>query len=191
MASPSGSYRPSLPWTVASSDTLPTARATATSASSRSSSQRGRGRIGPSTRGSAVGRARRAAAGVRHVSARSSRIRTWPIWSSSPKPDRCDAVDPPPVDVRAVGAAEVLEVPATPAVRQDGVIGRRERVVDDDRVVDVSTERRDDVETERMARDGSPLGDSSTTSRPGRSAGSRAAARRSRSKRPDDPVRKR
>jgi hypothetical protein len=40
-------------------------------------------------------------------------------------------------------------------------------IVDHDRVVDVSTERRDDVETERVPATGSPLGDSRTTSRPG------------------------
>ena len=56
--------------------------------------------------------------------------------------DRGDAVDAAAVDVRAVRAAEVLDVPAATAVGQDRVLRRRERVVDDDRVVDVATERR-------------------------------------------------
>ena len=60
--------------------------------------------------------------------------------------ERRDALDPTPVDVRAVRAAEVLDVPGPPAVGQHGVVGRRERVVDDDRVVDVPTERGDDIE---------------------------------------------
>ena len=64
---------------------------------------------------------------------------------------RRDAVDAPAVDVRAVRAAEVLQVPAPASIGQDGVVGRRERVVDHDRVVDVTTERGDDVEAERMA----------------------------------------
>ena len=110
-----------------------------------------------SDRGSAAvaGRSARAdarGAPARHRRARSSRNRTWPTWSSSPKPSGGDALDRPAVDVRAVGAAEVLEVPAPAAVRQDGVLRRRERVVDDDRVVDVATERRDGVERERPPR---------------------------------------
>ena len=64
---------------------------------------------------------------------------------------RRDAVDATAVDVRPVRAAEILEVPAPAAVGQDGVIGRRERIVDDDRVVDVAPERGDDVEPERVA----------------------------------------
>ena len=47
---------------------------------------------------------------------------------------------------------EVLDVPAPAAERQHGVLGRRERVVDDDRVVDVAAERGDRVERERPAR---------------------------------------
>src|SRR6266849_4242551 len=59
-------------------------------------------------------------------------------------------VDAAAVDVRAVGAAQVLDVPAPSAVGQDGVVGRGERVIDDDRVVDVAPEWRDDVETEGL-----------------------------------------
>ena len=91
-------------------------------------------------------------------------------------------VDRPAVDERAVRAPEVLDVPAPAAVREHGVIGRGERVLDDDRVVDVPAERRDGVEVEGAA--GLRLAGRATRRRPaGPSAapGSRAAARRSRS----------
>ncbi len=102
--------------------------------------------------------------------------------------ERRHALDPPAVDVRAIRAVEVLDVPRLPAIGQDGVVSRRERVVDDDGVVDVPTERGDDVETVRQA--GSRL--------PGRrleddqTAGSirRFTRRRPQvaQQRPDDPV---
>ena len=151
---PCASYSRNEPLTVAPSDRLPTSSAIATKPSSLSSSQRGRGRIGPSTRGSAgapAGRLARVASTV---------IRPRPF---EPHPDladlqlvaeahRRDALDAAAVDVRAVRAAEVLDVPAAAAVGQDGVVGRRERVLDDDRVVDVATERRDDLQAERPGR---------------------------------------
>ncbi len=117
------------------------------------SSQRGRGLIGPRMRGS-VGTARHegpAPAARRHPTGRSRRIRTWPICNFVTKAHRRDAIDTTAVDVRPVGAPQVLEVPAPTAVGHDRVLGRGERVIDDDRVVDVPAERRDDVETEGVA----------------------------------------
>src|SRR4029079_4279705 len=65
--------------------------------------------------------------------------------------DRGHALDPATVHVRAVGAPEVLEIPAPAPISQHGVLGRGERVVDHDRVVDVATEGRDDIQPERLS----------------------------------------
>ena len=188
---PCGSYRPNVPLTVAPSDTLPTTRATATRPSSRSSSQRGRGRIGPRTRGrrGRPGAPRRRPRGIRHAERPLEPHPDLADLELVAEAQRRDAVDPLAVDERAVGAAEVLEVPAPAAVGQDGVLGRGERVVDDDRVVDVATERRDDVEPERVA--GRParrsaIEDDQPPGPIGRLAGRRAQVAQ---QRPDDPVR--
>src|SRR5690242_12431509 len=154
-----GSYRRNVPLTVALNETLPATSAIATNASNRSSSQRGRGRMGPRTRGSAGADGRGAAcpgaAGVvMRVASPAGPFEPHADLADLdlvPEPDRRDAFDATPVDVRPVGAAEVLEVPASTAIRQDRVLGRGERVVDDDGVVDVAPERRDHVETERLA----------------------------------------
>jgi hypothetical protein len=81
----------------------PDRECTATSASSRSSSQRGRGRIGPSSPAAA-------AVGSPHAapwhSSRECPLQPHPDLADLelvPEAHRRDAVDPPPVDVRAVG----------------------------------------------------------------------------------------
>ena len=74
---------------------------------------------------------------------------TSPTCSSSPKPSAATRSTGIAVDEGAVRAGEVLHVPGAAAEGQHGVLGRRERVVDDDRVVDVAAERRDGVERER------------------------------------------
>ena len=80
---------------------------------------------------------------------------------------RRDALDAAsPLTYGPVRAPEVLDVPAAAAEGQDRVLRRRERVVDDDGVVDVAAERRDGVERERRAGGGSPAGEATTTSRP-------------------------
>src|SRR6185503_12665737 len=63
----------------------------------------------------------------------------------------CHFGDRRPVDERAVRAAEILDVPGPAAERQDRVLRRDELVLDDDRVVDVPSDRRDRVEGERAA----------------------------------------
>ena len=151
----------------------------------RSSVQRGRGWMSPRMRGSsrqsAAGRgeagARRAAA--RYAAARSSRIRTWPIDSSSPNPSGATDATRSAIDECAVGAAEVLDVPAPTTVRRTAcsadangssmtiaLLTSRPRVV----IASRSNER---------PSSGSPLGDARTISRPSDAPGWRAAARRS------------
>src|SRR4029079_11992970 len=50
-----------------------------------------------------------------------------------------------------VRALEILDVPRAATEGQDRVLRRRELVVDDDRVVDVTTDRRDRIQRERVA----------------------------------------
>ena len=113
--------------------------------------QRGRGRIGPR-----IARQRRRRRPVRR---RARVMRRAPARAAAgpgrsdlvAEAERRDAGDRRAVDERAVRAAEVLDVPAPAAKRQHRVLGRRELVLDDDRVVDVAAERRDRVEVERAA----------------------------------------
>src|SRR3954452_18072033 len=72
-------------------------------------------------------------------------------------PERPQAFDTLPVQPCAVGAAAVLDVPGAPAEREQRVLGRDERVIDDDRVVHVAPHRIDSVERYRGARLGSSL----------------------------------
>ena len=95
-------------------------------------------------------RGRRAAPGLGACAARLGRHPSRPLETHPDLADlqlvteahRRDAVDATAVDVRPVRAAEVLEIPAPTTVGQHRVIGRGERVVDHDRVVDVAPERR-------------------------------------------------
>ena len=157
-AGPARSYSPNEPVPVAPSDMLPTQQGDrdqpeqAKLLPARTRADRTRGRAAASA-------ARGRAGGVR-------RHRERPLEPHPDLPDlqlvteahRRDAIDPATVDVRPVRAAEVLEVPAPAAIRQDRVLGRRERIVDDDRVVDVTAERRDDVEAERPTGERLPAG---------------------------------
>ena len=92
------------------------------------------------------GRAARGSGG--HVRGRSRRQRTWPTCSSSPIRDRRDAGHGVTVDVRPVRAAEILHVPGAATERQDGMLGGREGILHDDRVVHVAPQGRDRVERE-------------------------------------------
>ncbi len=65
------------------------------------------------------------------------------------EPERPSRVHRHTVDERAVGAAEVLYVPGPATEGQHRVLRRRERVVDDDGVVDVAAERGHRVQRER------------------------------------------
>ena len=74
--------------------------------------------------GSATAGARPLGAPVTRSRARSSRRRTWPIDTSSPKPSGETPATGPPVHERAVRASEVLDVPAPAPKRQHGVLRR-------------------------------------------------------------------
>src|SRR5262245_55966864 len=112
--------------------------------------------MGPKTRGSAGadGRGVACPGAVGAVMRRASPARALETHPDLPdldlvaEADWRDTFDPAPVDVRAIRAAEVLEIPAPAAIGQHGMLGRGERVVDDDGVVDVAPEGGDDVETE-------------------------------------------
>ena len=86
-----------------------------------------------------------------HPSARSRRIRTCPICSSSPKPIGATPSTRRPLTYDPLVLPRSSRYQLRTAIGQDRVLGRGERVVDDDRVVDVTAERRDDVEPERVA----------------------------------------
>ena len=128
------------------------------------------------------GAARRSSRRASSARGRSSRNRTWPTWSTSPNPSGATpSTGAPLTNVPFVlPRSSTYQRPA--AERKDGVLGRRERVLDDDRVVDVAAERRDRVEAETRAHAGSPAGEATTTRRPSSVPGSRAAARRSRTR---------
>ena len=81
----------------------------------------------------------------------------WPI---EPHPDLADldlvavaqrpqTLDALAVEPRSVGAAAILDVPGAAAECEQRVLGRDERVVDDDRVVHVTADRVDRVERYR------------------------------------------
>ena len=163
--------------TPAPSEMLPTISATATIASSRASVQRGRGRI--RAEDARAGRSAGRAEPAPHRSRGARPLEAKPDLADRDlvaEPERRDGRDRAAVDERAVRAAEVLDVPAPAAVGQHRVLGRGERVLDDDRVVDVATERRDRVEVERPSR--SPGRRRATRRRPGGRATCRARARR-------------
>ena len=65
--------------------------------------------------------------------------------------DRRGPLDRGPVDVRAIGAREVLHVPGPATEREDAMGGRRELVLDHDRVVHVASERVHRIEREDRA----------------------------------------
>src|SRR5687767_9526072 len=125
--------------------------ATTTIAISEVSVHRARGRIVPRMRGSSM----RAADEFALVT--SGRPGSFEPEADLPDrdliaiPERRHGCDGSAVDVRAVSAAEILDVPAPSAVREDRVLCGRERVVDDDRVVYVAPEGRDRIEVERAS----------------------------------------
>ena len=96
-------------------------------------------------------------------------------------PAAASPVDALAVELRAVGAAAVLDVPGTAAERQQGVLGRDEVSSIDDRVVHVAARceltASSGIECPRSA---GPRGDAMTTSRPSARPPSATRARRSR-----------
>src|SRR5919107_149807 len=132
---------------------LPITMAAATMTSNRVSRQRSRGLIGPRIDGSPAGTAVTGAASSSGLPGDGPR----PLESQPDLPDldhvaipeRRHLADGRAVDEGPVRAAEVLDIPRPTPERQDRVLGRRELIVDDDRVVDVAADRGDRIERER------------------------------------------
>ena len=85
---------------------------------------------------------------------RRSRLARWALEAHAHLADldlvavaqRRQALDALAVEPRPVGAAAILDVPGAATEGEQGVLGRHERIVEHDRVVDVAPERVDRVE---------------------------------------------